>query len=169
MGIPADDLSRELVVTRKDDAGAEHIGVVGDTYTILLSGPETGGRFCLIDMHVPSGGGPGPHRHDFEERFLLGDGEVELTFRGERQTAGAGTTVHVPANAPHMFHNSSDKPARLLCICSPAGQEEFFREIGVKVGSSTEAPKLTPEEQKAFQEKAAKLAPQYQTELLPPE
>lgn len=170
MAIPEDDLTRKLVVAHRDDAAAEHIGVVGDTYTVLLDGAQTSGRFCLIDMHVPPGGGPGPHRHNFEETFLLLDGAVELMFRGEKQAAGAGSTVHIPANAPHSFHNVSDKPARLLCICSPAGQEEFFREIGVKVGSSTEAPpKPTPEEQKAFQEKAAKLAPHFQTELLPPE
>ena len=170
MAIPADDVKRKLVVTRRDDAGAEHVGVVGDTYTILLGGAETDGRFCLIDMHVPPGGGPGAHRHNFEETFVLLDGEVELTFRGEKQTAGAGTTVNIPSNAPHMFHNASDKPARMLCICAPAGQEDFFREIGVTVGSSTEAPpKPTPDQMKAFQEKAERLAPKYQTELLPPE
>lgn len=168
--IPADDLDRKLVVTARDAAGAEHIGVVGDTYTIMLGGAQTDGQFCLIDMHVPPGGGPGPHRHNFEETFILLDGDVELTFRGEKSTAGAGTTVHIPANAPHMFHNASGKPARLLCICAPAGQEEFFREIGVKVdGPTTAPPKPTPEEQKAFLEKAEKLAPKFQTELLPPE
>lgn len=168
MGIPDDDLNRKLVVTRRDQA-AEHLGVVGDTYTVLLGGAETDGKFCLIDMHVPPGGGPGPHRHDFEETFVLLEGEVQLTFRGETQTAGAGATVHIPANAPHLFHNASDRPARLLCICAPAGQEEFFREVGVPMGSSTEAPpKPTEEEMKAFQEKAAKLAPKYKTELLPP-
>ena len=36
--------------------------MVGDTYTILLSGEDTDGRYCLIDMLVPPGGGPGPHR-----------------------------------------------------------------------------------------------------------
>lgn len=69
--IPADDLQRNLTTARPDtDKNLPHIGVVGDTYTILLGGDDTAGRFCLIDMHVPPGGGPPPHRHDFEETSL---------------------------------------------------------------------------------------------------
>ena len=58
--IPADDLSRKLVNVRTDDA--DHIGLVGDTYTMLLKAKDTAGRYCLVDMHVPPGGGPPPHR-----------------------------------------------------------------------------------------------------------
>jgi hypothetical protein len=54
--IPADDPRRELVAA-EPDTRLQHIGVVGDTYTILLGGKDTAGRFRLIDMHVPPGGG----------------------------------------------------------------------------------------------------------------
>jgi uncharacterized cupin superfamily protein len=37
----------------------------------------------------------------------------------------------------HQFHNASTKPVRLLCICSPAGQEKFFIEVGVPVAMRT--------------------------------
>ena len=125
--IPPDDPHRHLAVARPDeDQSLPHLGVVGDTYTILLSGDDTAGRYTLIDMHVPPGGGPPPHRHDFEEMFTVLDGEVELTFRGEHMVARAGQTVNVPANAPHAFTNASGQPARLLCMCSPSGQEKFF-------------------------------------------
>src|SRR6266704_3050606 len=117
--VPADNLQRSLVIQNPENQKALHLGVVGDTYTVLLSGTDTAGQFCLIDMHVPPGGGPPPHRHDFEETFVLLDGRLDLTFRGITQVAGAWTTVNVPANAPHQFHNSSDAPARLLCICAP--------------------------------------------------
>lgn len=82
-------------------------------------------------MHIPPGGGPGPHRHDFEETFLVLEGDIEATFRGEKSTVHAGETINIPANAPHQFQNASSKPARLICICSPAGQEKFFLEVGV--------------------------------------
>ena len=65
VAIPADDPRRNLVVANPDNSNARHLGVVGDTYTILLSGMDTAGRFTLIDMYVPPGGGPPPHRHDF--------------------------------------------------------------------------------------------------------
>jgi quercetin dioxygenase-like cupin family protein len=168
--IPPDDPRRTLAVARPDeDQALTHLGLVGDTYTILLTGDQTAGRYTLIDMHVPPGGGPPPHRHDFEEMFTVLDGEVELTFRGERMVARAGETVNVPANAPHAFTNASARPARLLCMCSPSGQEQFFLEVGQPVATRTEPPPaLDQAAQAAFIAKSQALAPQYRTELLLP-
>jgi quercetin dioxygenase-like cupin family protein len=168
--IPPDDSQRNATVVRpNEDQKVPHLGVVGDTYTILVRGADTNGRYCLIDMYVPPGGGPPPHRHDFEESFTLLEGEVEVTFRGEKSIARTGDTLNIPANAPHQFHNASEQPARLLCICSPAGQDEFFMEVGVPVASRTATPpKLTAAEQAAFMAKSEALAPKYRTELLKP-
>ncbi len=167
--VPPDNPERHLTLARPNqDQTLPHIGLVGDTYTILLSGKDTAGQYCLIDMHIPPGGGPPPHRHDFEETFSLLEGELEATFRGEKSTVRAGETVHIPANAPHQFHNASDKPVRLLCTCSPAGQENFFLEVGVPVATrTTPPPKLDAAAQAAFKAKSAALAPKYRTELLP--
>src|ERR1700733_15611545 len=143
MSIPADNLNRHLTVASADDATAVHLSLVGDTYTILVSGEDTAGRYSLIDMYVPPGGGPPPHRHDFEETFSVLEGEIEATFRGTKMIVRAGETIHIPANAPHQFRNASAEAARLLCICSPAGQEEFFLEVGVPVPTrTTVSPKL---------------------------
>jgi quercetin dioxygenase-like cupin family protein len=166
--IPADDPGRDLTHVSPDtDESLPHVGVVGDTYTILLSGQDTAGRYALIDMHVPPGGGPPPHRHDFEEMFTVLDGEIELTFRGVTAVARAGETVNVPANAAHVFRNAADRPARLLCLCSPAGQEELFMAVGVPVAHRAEPPPALDEAgTAAFIAKAVALAPQYRTELL---
>ncbi|MGH9359327.1 MAG: cupin domain-containing protein [Terriglobia bacterium] len=165
--IPADDPRRNLVVENPDNSNAQHLGVVGDTYTILLSGMDTAGRFTLIDMHVPPGGGPPPHRHHFEETFILLDGELQVTFRGEKRFVLAGETVNIPANAPHQFRNASSKPVRMLCICSPAGQEEFFKEVGTPVATRTTPPlKVDAVQEAAFIKKVIELAPKYRTELL---
>jgi quercetin dioxygenase-like cupin family protein len=168
--IPPDDLSRRLTIAQPDeDQSLPHIGLVGDTYTILVSGRDTAGKYTLIDMHVPPGGGPPPHRHDFEEMFTVLDGEVLVTFRGQTITAQSGETINVPANAPHSFTNANCTPARLLCMCAPAGQEEFFALVGQPVTTRTEAPPpLSPDTQAAFITRSRSLAPQYKTELLPP-
>jgi quercetin dioxygenase-like cupin family protein len=168
--LPPDNPTRTLAIVRPEsDDELPHLGIVGDTYTILLSGKDTAGCYCLIDMHIPHGGGPPPHRHDFEETFSLLDGELEFTFRGAKKTVHAGETIHIPANAPHMFRNASGQPARLLCTCSPAGQEEFFMEVGVRVATrTTPPPKLDEAAEMEFKKKAAALAPKYRTELLPP-
>jgi quercetin dioxygenase-like cupin family protein len=165
--IPPDDASRKLTVANPDDRKLRHVSIAGGTYTILVSGEQTAGCYCLIDMLVPPGGGPPPHRHDFEEMFTILDGEIELTFRGEALRAVAGSTVNIPANAPHSFKNKSDKPARLLCMCTPAGQEEFFMAVGDPVDSRTAPPpKLNQAEQAERGQRARALSAKYRTELL---
>lgn len=167
MSIPADDPQRSLTLSQADSPKLPHVGVVGDTYTILLTGKDTAGRYSLIDMHVPPGGGPPAHRHDFEESFTVLEGEIEATFRGKQITVRAGDAINIPANAPHQFQNNSNEAARLLCICSPAGQEELFMEIGVPVAArTTPPPKPDPAAQQALAAKAEALAPKYKTEFV---
>jgi len=168
MGLPPDNLQRALTLAQPDkNQSLPHIGIAGDTYTILLTGEDTNGRFCLIDMHVPPGGGPPPHRHDFEETFIILEGELDVTFRGNKSVVRLGDTVNIPSNAPHQFHNSSSKPVRLLCICSPAGQENFFMQVGIPVATrTTPPPKLDKAAQESLATKAKELAPKYLTEFL---
>lgn len=167
--IPPDDPQRKLTkVQPETDQQIPHIGVVGDTATILIRGKDTSGRFCLIDVYIPPGGGPPPHRHDFEETFMLLEGELDIVFRGTKQVTRAGETINIPSNAPHQFYNSSSQPARMLCICSPAGLDEFFLEIGVPVATrTTRPPELDAAGKLEFRTKAAKVAPKYRIELLP--
>jgi quercetin dioxygenase-like cupin family protein len=165
--IPPDDARRQLTIANPENSNVRHISVAGGTYTILVTGEQTGGRYSLIDMLVPPGGGPPPHRHDFEEMFTILDGEIELNFRGEAQRANAGSTVNIPANAPHSFKNTSNQLARLLCMCTPAGQEEFFMAVGDPVGSRTASPPhLSKEEQAERMQRAKSLSAKYRTELL---
>ncbi len=166
--IPSDDPRRNLTHAHPDeDQKLHHIALVGDTYTVLLTGEETADRYCLIDMHVPTGGGPPPHRHDYEEMFTVLEDEIELTFRGVKSVARADETINVPANAPHSFTNASERPARLLCMCTPPGQEEFFMAVGEPVASRTAPSPELDEATKAVQiAKAEALAPRYRTELL---
>ena len=165
--LPPDDFARALGFAQADGETAAHIGLVGDTYTITVAGKDTNGRFCVIDMHVPPGGGPPPHRHEFEETFILLDGEMQVTFRGQNSTVRAGDTINVPSNAPHQFHNASSKPVRMICICSPAVNDEFFLEVGVPVPTRTSAPPPLDREQMAeFLKKVKAISPKYRTELL---
>jgi len=165
--IPPDNVNNKLTLASPDDPKMRHVSVAGGTYTNLVSGADTSGRYCLVDMLVPPGGGPPPHRHDFEEMFTILDGEIELTFRGKAHKASAGSTVNIPANAPHAFKNNSNKPARLLCMCTPAGQEEFFMEVGDVVDSRTAPPpNLSNAERAERIQRAKALSAKYRTELL---
>lgn len=165
--LPDDDATRSLIVTSIEDPALPHLGVAGGTYTIVIDGDQTEGAYTLIDMLVPPDAGPGPHRHDFEELFLVFAGDVEFTFRGETTLVGAGAVVGVPANAPHRFRNAGDDVAHLLCLCTPAAQDGFFREVGEPLPSRAAHP--TPLEGDALRSwiaAAAAAAPRYRTELL---
>jgi quercetin dioxygenase-like cupin family protein len=167
-GIPADDLSRNLTLAGPDeDAKLKHIALAGGIYTLLLTGDDTADKFCLIDMQIPPGGGPVPHRHDFEETFTMLEGECVVTFRGKKVLVRAGETANIPANAPHFIHNESDKPARVLCTCAPAGQDAFFLAVGTPVPSRTSKPPVLDDAAKAaIGAKSKALAAQYKTEFL---
>jgi len=166
-GIAPDDEGRDLSVRRPDtDEDLPHYGVVGDTYTILLTGEDTAGRYALIDMHIPPGGGPPPHRHDFEEMFHVLEGHFEVTFRGERTVIGPGETINIPARAPHFFHNSSDADARVLCMIPPPGLEQYFTLWGQPLPTRTSPPDPAETEQRLG--RAIELGPEFKIENLPP-
>ena len=101
---------------------------------------------------------------------LIHDAEMKrlnATFRGKKTIVRAGTTLNIPSNAPHQFHNTSSRPVRMLCICSPAGQEKFFTEVGVPVATrTTPPPRLNEDDAAAFIARVKALAPKYRTELL---
>jgi quercetin dioxygenase-like cupin family protein len=166
--IPPDDLSRQLtLVGPSEDAKLKHVALAGGIYTMLLTGEDTAKKFCLIDMQIPPGGGPVPHRHNFEETFTVLEGECVVTFRGRKVTVRAGETANVPANAPHFIHNESDTTAHVLCTCAPAGQDAFFLAVGIPVPSrQSQPPVLSDAEKAAIGKKAQALAAQYETEFL---
>jgi hypothetical protein len=48
--IPADNLQRNTTIANPNqDKSLTHLGVAGHRWTILLSGDDTDGRYCLID------------------------------------------------------------------------------------------------------------------------
>ena len=115
--LPADNPERPIKLAQPNtEQGLPHIGLVGDTYTILLSGDDTNGRYCLIDMHIPPGGGPPPHRHDFEESFTLLAGEIEATCRSEKLTVRAGETR--ASRRTHRIRSPTLRRRQSVCCAS---------------------------------------------------
>lgn len=109
----------------------EHLWVVEDITTILVSGADTAGQFTLCDIHVSPGKGTPPHVHSREsETFYITEGELEFWVNGEIITAVKGATLHAPKGVPHNFTNRTHAPARMIMMAVPAGMDEFFRAIG---------------------------------------
>jgi uncharacterized cupin superfamily protein len=101
--------------------------------------------------------------------FTLLEGEIQFTFRGKKHVVKAGTTVNIPASAPHFFTNVSGKPSRMLCVCTPAGAEDFFMALGDPVATrDSPAPDKSDKEKEEWVKRADALALQYRMELLKP-
>ena len=123
--------------------GGESVFLVGDTYTTLLSGVQTGGCFTLLEALVPRNAGPPPHVHHGEdETFFMLEGELVFRVGDASHEARPGTTVFVPRDMPHGFTNTGAEPARMLFLYTPAGMEGMFAEIGSAGVRGAQAPPL---------------------------
>lgn len=97
----------------------------------LVGGAETDGRFSLVEHPLPPRALGSPvhtHGHEDEYSFVL-EGRVGVQLGDDTLIAGPGDLVVKPRGVPHAFWNAGDEPARLLEMISPAGFEDYFREV----------------------------------------
>lgn len=96
-----------------------------------IDGSDTGGRFSVVHHPIAPRALAAPlHYHHNEDEYsyvlegtlgaLLGDDVVE---------AGPGTWVYKPRNQWHSFWNAGDTPCHIIEVISPAGFENYFREV----------------------------------------
>ncbi|MCI0457514.1 MAG: cupin domain-containing protein [Gemmataceae bacterium] len=137
--------------------------VVGDRYTLLATGEDTGGSYALIEALVPPGGGPPPHIHHREdEAFYVIEGELAFHADGQSYRAGPGAWVTLAKGSLHHFKNEGAGQARMLIVVHPAGLEKFFAEVGREAtGVDSGAGVVTPAEI----EKLLAVAPRYGIEI----
>ncbi|USN98861.1 MAG: cupin domain-containing protein [Phycisphaeraceae bacterium] len=103
------------------------LNVLGVDTTLLLTADQTGGAATLVMLDVAPGAGTPPHVHEREdESFLVLDGEIDITLDGRTTRLGAGEAAWGARGVPHMFRNSSPRPARLVVTATPGGLDRFF-------------------------------------------
>lgn len=125
--------------------GGESVFLVGDTYTTLLSGAQTGGVFTLLEALVLPEAGPPPHAHHREEEtFFLLQGHMVFAVSGETYDAHPGAAIYVPRNVAHSYRNVGEGSAKMLFMYSPAGMEAMFPEIGKRGRRGVVGPPLDP-------------------------
>ena len=149
--------------TLRKPAEGRTIAVVGDVYRFLATGEETGGKYAMWEAIVPPGGGPPPHIHSREEEsFYILEGEITFHVGDERIVATAGTFANMPMGSRHSFKNETDKTARMILSVAPAGLEQMFFEVGVRLDEGS-AEALPPTKQEI--EKLMAVAPNYGIEI----
>ena len=113
--------------------------------SILLSGEDTGGAYCLLDLRVAPGNGVPRHTHTREDEaiFVL-YGELEVAVGDELFTLRPGETLIAPRNIPHQLRNSGKVTNHYLIMFSPSGFEGFLRATSVPAPDNAVAPAEPP-------------------------
>jgi mannose-6-phosphate isomerase-like protein (cupin superfamily) len=113
--------------------------------SILLSGEDTGGAYCLLDLKVAPGKGVLRHTHTREDEALLVlSGELEATVGDKIFTLRAGETLIAPRNIPHQLRNPGTVANHYLIVFSPSGFEEFLIATSVPAPDDAVAPTEPP-------------------------
>ena len=115
---------------RRPDGEPFAFGGVGGL--LKLVGADTRGQFAaaiLPNIAPKTLGAPlHCHRNEDEYSYVL-EGRVGVQLGEDVIEAGPGDLVFKPRGVAHAFWNAGDEPARLLEIISPAGFENYFREL----------------------------------------
>jgi quercetin dioxygenase-like cupin family protein len=125
-----------------NDGVAGFLGSIGVRF--MINGNESGGGFSLVEHPMEPRTLAAPlHRHAREDEYsFVLEGEVGALLGDDVVIAKPGDLVFKPRNQWHTFWNAGDHPARILEIISPAGFEEFFRELSDAGGVTSASPQL---------------------------
>ena len=104
--------------------------VLGDTVTPKITSEDTGGRYCVLELVSPPGGGTPMHVHHREdESFYILEGEFSVQVGGHVQRTAAGSFVFGPREIPHRYENIGQTTARMLVLVEPGGMDRMFEEF----------------------------------------
>ena len=113
--------------------------------SLCLSGADTGGAYCLLDVSVAPGIGVPRHTHTREdEAYFVLVGELEVTVGEKTFVLRPGDTLLAPRDIPHTLRNSGDTTNRYLLVFSPSGFEEFVMATAVPAPDNAVAPTEPP-------------------------
>jgi len=111
------------------DATEGFLGSIGVRW--MIDGAEAGQRFSLVEHPMSPRALAAPlHLHTREDEYsYVLEGRMGALLGDEVVEAGPGDLVFKPRNQWHSFWNAGEEPTRILEIISPAGFEQFFREL----------------------------------------
>ena len=113
--------------------------VGGSLITIKATGAYTAGTFFLSETVIEPGfPGPPPHYHErLHDMFYVLEGTLTVQLGAESLEAAPGTFICVPPGEVHTFANRTDSSVRFLNFNTPAGWEQYMRDLGAAFASGT--------------------------------
>src|SRR6516164_9265515 len=113
--------------------------------SICLSGPDTGGAYCLLEVGLAPGMSVPRHTHTREdEAYFVLVGDLEVTVGKEVFILRSGDCLMAPRDIPHQLRNPGDVENHYLLVFSPPGFEEFLRLTAVPAPDNAAAPTKPP-------------------------
>ncbi len=107
-------MSIKPFVVQPEDRAEPLSVIAGDKITVLASKEETQGYEIFLQECLP-GSGPRSHSHDWDETFMVMEGDLTFSINGDKMTAKVGTLVHLPAGTVHEF-KIGDNGAKMISI-----------------------------------------------------
>jgi mannose-6-phosphate isomerase-like protein (cupin superfamily) len=101
-----------------------------------IDGADAGGRFSVVHHPMAPRALAAPlhrHRNEDEYSYVL-KGTLGALLGDDVVTAGVGSWVFKPRGQWHTFWNAGDEPCEIIEVISPAGFEDFFREVAAAWG-----------------------------------
>jgi uncharacterized cupin superfamily protein len=101
------------------------------TVTIKVGGAQTDGSLYMGESVVPPGfPGPPPHFHErMHDMFYVLEGTLTLQVDDDTVELSAGGFACAPPGVVHTFSNRSSALVRFLNLATPAGFEQYMREL----------------------------------------
>ena len=143
---------------------ADAIWFIDNLARIRVAGTDSDGRLAVVESEGRRGDMPPLHVHRRDdEAFYVLEGELSLHLPGRSQTLCTGEAFVAPKDIPHAYRVESET-ARWLAIVTPAGFDDFVREVGEPAPEET----LPPEGREHDPARLAETAARFGIELLGP-
>jgi quercetin dioxygenase-like cupin family protein len=101
--------------------------ILGETLRPMLTN-AMGSSIEVFDTTGIPGGGPPPHKHKWEEIYVVLSGEMDVMVDGVTKRLKAGEFAHVPADTPHAYTTLDE--THFLTIVSKGNASKFFKDLG---------------------------------------
>jgi mannose-6-phosphate isomerase-like protein (cupin superfamily) len=110
--------------------------------TIKATGEDTGGSFYLGEVLIEPGfEGPPPHVHErLHDMFYVLEGTLTMRLGDATLELGHGSFACVPPGTIHTFSNRSTQPVRFLNFNTPAGWENYMRDLAATLADGSPTP-----------------------------
>jgi quercetin dioxygenase-like cupin family protein len=104
--------------------------VPGVGVVFKIDGADSGGALSIVEHPFAVGALVPAHVHTREDEYsIVIEGEIGFRSNDREVVLGAGGYIIKPRGEVHAMWNAGSTPARMIEVITPAGFEDFFREL----------------------------------------